>query len=43
MSDVVAGAGFGVLATDVRSCLEPFVAKKLFHNKTKEQLSPLHF
>lgn len=35
--DVVAGAGFGILATDAAYWLEPIIAKKLFHKRTAKQ------
>ncbi|MEP7373671.1 MAG: phosphatase PAP2 family protein [Chitinophagaceae bacterium] len=41
--DVVAGAGFGILATEAAYCLEPVIARKLFHRKTKYHFDPASF
>ena len=41
--DVVAGAGFGLLATDAAYYLEPVIAKKLFHKKTCYHFDPTNF
>ncbi|SRR5258706_8569156 len=38
--DVVAGAGFGILATDAAYWLEPIIAKKLFHKKNASHFDP---
>jgi PAP2 superfamily len=35
--DVVAGAGFGILATDAAYWLEPIIAKKLFHQRSNKR------
>jgi hypothetical protein len=41
--DVVAGAGFGILATDAAYYLEPVIAKKLFHKKPSYHFDPANF
>jgi hypothetical protein len=41
--DVVAGAGFGILATAAAYWLEPIIAKKLFHKKAKYHFDPANF
>jgi membrane-associated phospholipid phosphatase len=41
--DVVAGAGFGILSTEVAYKLEPIIAKKLFHKKSIYHFDPAHF
>ncbi|MDP4263443.1 MAG: phosphatase PAP2 family protein [Bacteroidota bacterium] len=38
--DVVAGAGFGILATDAAYWLEPIIAKKLFHKRQDYHFNP---
>jgi hypothetical protein len=38
--DVVAGAGFGILATDAAYWLEPIIAQKLFHKRTAKHFDP---
>jgi hypothetical protein len=38
LRDVVAGAGFGILATETAYWLEPMIAKKLFHKKNNEAI-----
>jgi membrane-associated phospholipid phosphatase len=38
--DVVAGAGFGILATEAAYWLEPIIAKKLFHKKQVYHFDP---
>jgi hypothetical protein len=41
--DVVAGAGFGILATDAAYYLEPVIVRKLFHKKSVTHFDPANF
>ena len=43
LRDVVAGAGFGILSTELAYKLEPIIARKLFHKKRQTHFDPLNF
>jgi hypothetical protein len=43
LGDVVAGAGFGILSTQIAYWLEPKIAKMLFHKKTSSQFRPSNY